>query len=473
MNKHTVEKIGGTSMSNFALVLENILLRPQQLQQDLYNRIFILSAYGGVTNQLLENKKTGAPGVYGVYRQGDSKWEPLLEEVLGDLKKHNQALVPLGLDVKKADDFISERVEGTLQCLNELQHICSYGHFQIETYLPAIREMLSSLGEAHSTYNSTLILQSQGINSRFVDLTGWKEEDTLPFEKKVSEAFEQIDLANELPMVTGYVKCSEGLMAKYDRGYSEITFSQIATLTGAKEGIIHKEYHLSSADPVLLGPSRVKIIGRTNFDVADQLADLGMEAIHPKASKGMEIKGIPLRVKNTFEPDHEGTVIGTNQFVSEDPKVEIIAGVEKMLGLEVMDPDMVGQIGYDYQLLGFLQEMGISYIAKNTNANTISHYVFEKNGKVKVCAERIKNHFPTAQVHLHPVSIISIIGSNMNTPGVIGLATSTLANDGINILACNQCMRQVNIQLIVERKDFQQSISLLHQVLVEQGSPFK
>ena len=62
------------------------------------------------------------------------------------------------------------------------------------------------------------------------------------------------------------------------------------------EGIIHKEFHLSSGDPNLMGLDKVEIIGRTNFDVADQLADLGMEAIHPKASKEMENLSIPIRV---------------------------------------------------------------------------------------------------------------------------------------------------------------------------------
>src|SRR5690554_7419915 len=82
-----------------------------------------------------------------------------------------------------------------------------------------------------------------------------------------------------MPIVTGYAQCREGLMRTFDRGYSEMTFSKIATITGAAEAIIHKEYHLSTADPMLVGADKVYPIGQTNYDVADQLANLGMEAI--------------------------------------------------------------------------------------------------------------------------------------------------------------------------------------------------
>ncbi len=64
-----------------------------------------------------------------------------------------------------------------------------------------------------------------------------------------------------MPIVTGYAQCSEGLMREFDRGYSEVTFSRLAALTGAREAIIHKEFHLSSADPKLVGADRVRKLG--------------------------------------------------------------------------------------------------------------------------------------------------------------------------------------------------------------------
>ena len=66
---------------------------------------------------------------------------------------------------------------------------------------------------------------------------------------------------------------------------------------------------VSLGNPGLVGVDNCKPVGFTNYDIADQLADVGMEAIHPKASKPLEIGGISLRIKNTFEPAHPGTLI--------------------------------------------------------------------------------------------------------------------------------------------------------------------
>ncbi len=89
-------------------------------------------------------------------------------------------------------------------------------------------------------------------------------------------------------------------MREFDRGYSEVTFSKIAVELRPAEAVIHKEFHLSSADPKSGRPRECGGRGATNYDVADQLADVGMEAIHPKAAKPIELAGIAIRLKNTF-----------------------------------------------------------------------------------------------------------------------------------------------------------------------------
>ena len=138
-------------------------------------------------------------------------------------------------------------------------------------------------------------------------------------------------------MATGYTKGTEGIMREFDRGYSEVTFSKIAVAVRPQEAIIHKEYHLSSADPHLVGVDQCHPIGFTNYDVADQLADVGMEAIHPKASKPLEMHAIDLRIKNTFEPDHPGTLI-TRDYVAETKHVEVITGTDKVVIIDIHDP---------------------------------------------------------------------------------------------------------------------------------------
>ncbi len=452
-------------MSLFGDVVRNIIIAGRN-GDDLYNRIFVVSAYGGITDLLLENKKNGKPGVYAKFANNDPGWRKSLEAVREAMLEINRGFAGIGLDVDAADAFVDERIEGLATCLSDLIRLRSFGHFRPDDYLPATREFLSAAGEAHSAHNSVLILQANGVNAVFVDLTGWKESDSKPFDKAVKEAFKGIDLQSQLPIVTGYVKCDEGIMSSFDRGYSEITFSKVAVLTGASEGIIHKEFHLSTGDPKLIGVDKVRTIGFTNFDIADQLADMGMEAIHSKASKKMELKGIPIRVKNTFEPDDPGTLI-LKGYLSDKPKVDMICGREDIVAIEVFDSDMVGQHGYDLELLQCLARHKISYIAKNTNANTITHYVSEKSKGVNNCIKEIRRVFPGALVRIEKVAIVSAIGNNMKIPGFLYKAAKSLSDVGINILALDQCMRQVNMQFVISRENFKDAQIAMHRELVE------
>ena len=466
MGIHTVEKIGGTSMSRFGELMKNILIGDRR-GDELYNRLFVVSAYGGVTNLLLEDKKTAAPGIYAAFASGDNRlWQEKFESTRRRLLEINRSFVDLGLDVEKADAFVNDRMEGVKSCLLHLVQLRSFGHFRREDYLPPTRELLSSIGEAHSAFNSTLILRAHGVNAVFVDLSGWKDQETGSMEETIRHHLAGLDFAKCMPIVTGYAKCAEGVMATFDRGYSEITFSKLAVVTGAREGIIHKEYHLSTGDPKLIGEAHVRPIGHTNFDIADQLADMAMEAIHPKASKEMELHHIPIRVDNAFDPGNPGTLINSD-YVSPEPRVDMICGRKDIVAIEVFDTEMVGASGYDYQVLKHFANNKLSYIAKNTNANTITHYVSERNGNWEKCVAELEEDFPNARVTVREVAIIAVIGSNMKIPGFLSRAATALASSGINVLALDQCMRQVNMQFIIERDKFEEAQIALHRELVE------
>ncbi len=462
---HTVEKIGGTSMSRFGEIMDNVIIGHRTPEQ-MYNRIFVVSAYGGITNLLLENKKSGAPGVYGRFATDDQGWKTALETVRQRMIECNRSFEALGLDQKAADQFVNERIDGIRDCLHDLARLRSYGHFNERDYLPPTRELLSAVGEAHSAYNSALILRTRDINARCLDLTGWKDTEITDMDTAIRKGFEGVVMSREMPIVTGYVKYDEGIMTRFDRGYSEITFSKVAVITGAREGIIHKEYHLSTGDPVVIGADKVQVIGHTNFDIADQLSDLDMEAIHSKASKEMELCNIPIRVKNAFDPEHPGTLI-QRDYVSPEPRVEIICGRNDVVAIECFDPEMVGKAGYDYRLVQAFADTGISFIAKNTNANTITHLVPEKLKRLEECVALIRERLPGAQVRTLPVGIVCVIGTNMQIPGLLYRAARALAEASINVLGLDQALRQVNMQFIVSREDFGAAIRSLHREFVE------
>jgi aspartate kinase len=180
------------------------------------------------------------------------------------------------------------------------------------------------------------------------------------------------------------------------------------------------------------------------------------------------LQNIPIRVKNAFDPENPGTLISCD-YISPEPRVEMICGRDDVIAIEVYDAEMVGESGYDYKLLQSFYKTGISYIAKNTNANTITHFIPEKVKKLQECIEDMQENLPNSEITTCEVAIISVIGTNMKIPGFLSRAANALASKGINILALDQCMRQVNMQFIIEREFFEEAQLALHQEFVEKN----
>ncbi|MDR2683564.1 MAG: aspartate kinase [Dysgonamonadaceae bacterium] len=455
----TVEKIGGTSMSQFGDCLENIIQR-NRTEQTLYNRIFVVSAYNNVTNWLLEHKKTGEPGVYAKFLHNE-EYETALDELCNKLLAINRSMESIGLNVPEADRFIQYRIEQAKTYLSSMYQVLASGYVEKSSIYLAAREILASLGEAHSAWNSVNILNNHGINATFIDLCGFNDNEMLTIDERIHKAFQGIDYARTLCVATGYTKGTEGIMRAFDRGYSEVTFSKIAVEVKAGEAVIHKEYHLSSADPKLVGVDKSIPVGRTNYIIADQLADVGMEAIHPKAAKPLELAGIKIRIKNTFEPDHPGTLIA-NDYVSPEPKIEIVSGTDKVIAFEVHDPLMVGEVGYDLKIMQIMAKYGISYILKSTNANSITMVVWDNSAAHQMLQE-MKNL--VYQLTIKPVALVCAMGTNIAHPGFLYRGAKALSDNHINIECFGQSLKQVNMQFVIGREQYAQAVIALNDAL--------
>ncbi len=457
----TVEKVGGTSMSQFGDVLENIMLRdPKQV----YGRVYVVSAYSGVTNELLEHKKTGAPGIYAKFAQGD-QYGPAMDGLVAKLKAINKGLAPIGLDLANADGFLDKRMRDLKAYLDSMRHVLASGYLARDNVLLAAREMLAAIGEAHSAYNSVEILKQKGFKAHFMDLTGFDDDESWTIDERIHRTFQDVDPAKLVVVVTGYTKGREGIMREFDRGYSEVTFSKVAVEIDADEAVIHKEFHLSSADPEIVGAGNTVTVGQTNYDVADQLADVGMEAIHPKAAKPLEMAGIPIRLKNTFEPEHPGTLI-TKSYVGKSARVEVIAGSQKVTIVDIHDPSMVGAVGFDFGILEILKRHGVSYILKATNANSITHVIPDKAAKQPLFDE-LKSRYE--QISTMPAAVVSVIGTNISIPGVLARATNVLAENKINVICVSQSYRQINMQFVIAREDYKKAVAALNAALCLNG----
>ena len=455
----TVEKIGGTSMSQFGDCLENII-KGNRTQENMYNRIFVVSAYNNVTNWLLEHKKTGEPGVYAKFLQNQD-YAKALDELYARLLEINNEYESIGLNLEEARKFLNHRVTQAKTYLSSMYQVIASGYVERSNIYLAAREILASLGEAQSAWNSVNILNNNGIHATLIDLCGFDDSEPLTIDQRIHQAFKSIDFSKTLCIATGYTKGTEGIMRAFDRGYSEVTFCKIAVDVKADEAIIHKEFHLSSADPKLVGIENSIPVGRTNFIIADQLADIGMEAIHPKAAKPLELSGINIRIKNTFEPEHPGTLI-SRDYTSPEPKIEIVSGTDKVLAFEVHDPMMVGEVGYDLRIMKVLQNHGVSYILKSTNANSITMVTWDNPTTTRMI-EELKDSF--YQVTVKSVAIVCAMGTNIAHPGFLAIAAKALGENNINIECFGQSMRQVNMQFVIARKDYSKAVIALNSAL--------
>lgn len=455
----TVEKIGGTSMSQFQDVLQNII-KGHRKGDEFYNRIFVVSAYNNVTNWLLEHKKTGEPGIYNKFLNGED-YSSALDSFCQRLLLINDGFADIGLDLKEARDFIRFRIDQAKTLLYSLRKVLASGYVNMTDIHLAAREILASIGEAHSGWNSVNILNNNGINARFIDLCGFNDNEPLTIDQRIHREFSGVDFSNVICIATGYTKGTEGIMRAFDRGYSEVTFSKIAVEVKADEAVIHKEYHLSSADPKIVGVENSIPVGHTNYIIADQLADIGMEAIHPKAAKPLELAGINIRIKNTFEPEHPGTLI-SRDYISPEPRVEIVSGSRKVLAIEVHDPMMVGEVGFDGRIMHYFQKFNVSYILKSTNANSITMVVWdeEKSGEL---VKMLKDVF--YQVTTLPAAIVCAMGTNIAMPGFLYRAAKALYENGINVESFAQSLMQVNMQFVISREQYENAVIVLNEAL--------
>jgi len=181
----TVEKIGGTSMSRFDDVLRNIMLRDASR---VYGRVYVVSAYAGVTNWLLEHKKTGEPGIYAQFAGGED-YAAALEALRGKLVAINEEMAPLGLDLPTANGFLEKRMLALKAYLDSMRHVLASGYLRRDNLLLAAREMLAAIGEAHSAFNAVEILKRKGVRAQLLDLSGFDDDDPLTIDERIHKSF--------------------------------------------------------------------------------------------------------------------------------------------------------------------------------------------------------------------------------------------------------------------------------------------
>ena len=123
---------------------------------------------------------------------------------------------------------------------------------------------------------------------------------------------------------------------------------------------------------------------------------------------------------------------------------------------------MVGTVGFDLGLMEIFKRFGISYILKATNANSITHVVWDK-AATPAFIEELENTYH--QVTVKQSAVVCVIGSNIAIPGVLARAANVLAENKINVNCVSQSLRQINMQFVIERADYKKAIAALNKAL--------
>lgn len=460
---HTVEKVSGSSMSAFDAVLDNIILKPEPHAR--YNRILVVPAYQGITDALLENNGTNEPGVYQYALRGGSIWEGKLDNVIQRLLLVNDGLFADPMLRRKADDFILERVSSTRQWIRHHLSVNSSEHnLSNHCYWGHIRERLASIGETHSAFNTALKAKRYGVKTKFIDLAGSPNESRKSLDSQVRSNLGDLDLSNELPVVAAYTSHEASKNYQNDRRYGDLTLSKIASLTEAKQAIIHKSNLLSSGDPALIGAAQVNPLGHSNYKVASQLSALSNEVVHPVAIEELSQKNINLRVKCTFEPEHPGTFI-SRSYHSEKQKVEVISGKEGVCVLRVELTD--NNVTLDALKSQLLLLPNISLLHHDVTGK-IAYYYFDCTasifGKILTKAKKL---LPDNHLTVQRVALLSMIGTKIDSEQALLIGCRALEKHGINFANVHLSKDDHCIRFVIASAQFRAALCALHDVFLE------
>lgn len=436
-----------------------------------YGKVFIVSAYAGMTNHLLSDKKTGDAGVFSLFKNDPEgvAWQFCLDNVLQLMLDINARLFSHADSLKEqANKYIKMRVNEVKESMVTVGKLLESGFLDSNSAVPQCGEMLAGLGEVHSAWNmAQLISHDLGYETCFIDLTGWQQNFTSR-EAMIKKSFSELDMSALIPIVTGYSRSEEGILSRYGRGYTEMTLSDVAVHLSAREAVIHKEFHLSSADPRLVGEDVAVTLGATDYDLADQLSHYGMEAIHPEAARGIRQANIHIRVKNTFEPKHPGTLISFNGDCSSE--VEIIASRGDVVNINCFDHDMLGALP---EAKNFIQDLvtdlGGDYVSSTHSANSVGIVATLPLQKQKSLVKELDLKWPDGSCESESVAQIGVLGRGMDIGKVLRDGIDALLKGSVQVMSASTGHRDIEVRFVVPAKQHDQAVRQLHAALVEKN----
>jgi len=458
-----VLKFGGTSVGSVKSILS--LKKIVETEAGRGPVVVVVSALGGITDKLITTSKLAL--------SGDDRWR---EEFDAMVTRHHQMIDTIITDPKKRVDLFN-KVD---QLFDQLKSIY-YGVYLIHDLSKKTQDAIVSYGERLSS-NIVAALIKGGIrmNSRdFIRTEKKNGKHVLDAEltaQLVKDAFHSIcsngiETNKTVAVVPGFISRDRdsGETTNLGRGGSDYTAAIIAAALDAEVLEIWTDVDgFMTADPRVIKTAYT--INELSYIEAMELCNFGAKVIYPPTIYPVCVKNIPIKVKNTFNPEHPGTLI-KDHIENDEKPIKGISSIKGTTLITVTGLSMVGVIGVNRRIFTALANNGISVFmvsqASSENSTSIGVRDEDADAAVTVLNEEFAKEIETgAMFPMHAESglaTIAIVGENMkHTPGIAGKLFGTLGRSGISVIACAQGASETNISFVVEGKFLRKSLNVLH-----------
>lgn len=459
--KTKVIKFGGSSLENTDCILRALNIISLDISDEM-RVITVVSALGGVTNTLIELCKLAY--------QGNSEYKGILNDLIS---RHEQIVFEL-----ISSDYRKEALHALSEIFRELRDTLN-GMYLLGEQTARTRDLIMSCGE-----RASVVIISSALKSRHLDISACDTREIIISNNKHGEAKVNFSLSdikirdyfNENPgnhICTGFIASSkEGQTTSLGRSGSDYTASILASSLEAEEIVIWTNVPgVMTADPSITPDAFV--IPSISYEDASELSHFGARVIFPPTMIPAMQKNIPIRIRNSFDPEAEGTLI-SNKATQADYHATGIASINDIALLRMQGPGMVGVRGISARLFDCLaqNEINIILITQASSEHSICFAIDADKADEAVEALNLTFQLEIEAGMIEPVipekntAIIAVVGDRMrHKPGISAEIFSALGRQHINVKAISQGSSERNISIVIDAADADRAIKALHRAL--------
>lgn len=456
-----VLKFGGSSLSEPPAL--NTLLEIISAEIKKKNEIFIVcSALEGVTNNINELIDTAVEGsdVSAGVRDLEEFHYKLVRSYL-EVRRQNQVLLGLKLYFNQLEEMLTG--------------ILALGEVSARTIDRAL-----SYGELCSAFLFTSLADQFCGKAVFADTRQLIKTDSSFGQANVNEEFSSSFIVrfikeNEgaIPVFTGFIATNEaGITTTLGRGGSDYTAAIVASAVDADEIQIWTNVDgIMTADPRMV--NKAFSIPRLSYSEAVELSYFGAKVIHPPTMFPARLKNIPIVIRNSFNPSFEGTVISSYS-TSNGSLIKGISCISEICLITLQGGAMVGEKGFSGRLFSRLAAEGINIflITQASSQHSISFAIGPRDiSPARLLINReFEQDFASGRLDTplfdNDLSIIAVVGENMrHKRGLSGKVFSSLGRSGVNVVAIAQGSSELNISVVIDRKDQAKAMNSIHDAM--------